>query len=126
MKATLEFNLPEDRLEYNIYHNAINNHSVLFELAHNFMKKQEQYLDSKEHASDEEYAFLNKIKEDIANLLEANEVWLWVYLNHPCVLTAAQYVLQGLFTAIDVNLMLDLLQRDVQYVREPITIVFYL
>jgi hypothetical protein len=74
MKATLEFNLPEEKYEFDMAINAGSYHSVLFELQYNFKKKQENYLDFKEETTEKEYALLEKIMGDIAELMETHDI----------------------------------------------------
>lgn len=73
MKITVEYNLPDDQYDFDMISKAKSYHSVIFELQHNFIKQQMRYLDNKEHASDEEYALIEKITKDIVELLDNND-----------------------------------------------------
>lgn len=70
MKATLEYNLPDETKEFEMAVLSKNYYSVIFELQSNFLRQQRKYLDNKLHTSDEEYALLEKITGEIMELLD--------------------------------------------------------
>lgn len=64
MKATIEFNLPDDSEEYEMYSNALNYYS--------FINAMNEYLRSEikyNNHTDEEYAILEKVREQYFELL---------------------------------------------------------
>jgi hypothetical protein len=70
MKATLEYNLPDETKEFEMAVLSKNYYSVIFELQSNFLRQQRKYLDNKLNTSDEEYALLEKITGEIMELLD--------------------------------------------------------
>lgn len=71
MKAILEFNLPEDKAQYELANKASNFHSVIWDL--------DQYLRNVlKHGSEEfkksEYKTIEKIREQIVSLMQENDV----------------------------------------------------
>ncbi|NDD84128.1 hypothetical protein EBZ38_07620 [bacterium] len=69
MKAILEFNLPEEQSEYELYANAGNLNSALFEFA-NHLRSKIKY----ENLSDVEYRIYDEIRKEFYSILEQNEV----------------------------------------------------
>lgn len=70
MKATLEYNLPDETHEFEIAVLGKNYYNAIFEIQNNFLRQQRKYLDNKAHTSEEEYALLEKITEEIMELLD--------------------------------------------------------
>jgi acyl carrier protein len=64
MKATLEFNLPEDQNDYDLYKDAFEFFKVIWELNQELRKKIKY-----EELSEEEYNVYEKINEFVAELI---------------------------------------------------------
>jgi hypothetical protein len=74
MKATLEFNLPEDLEQY--IEQSFNGkyHSLLFDMCHNYFKTYKRMLDGKE-SSQEEYDLLERMKDDFIAMVEEHNLY---------------------------------------------------
>lgn len=67
MKATLEFELPEEEVEFDLAVNAGNYHSAMFDIAFNLRKRVEWFQDSHPEEDVVEYIF-NEIGTQIEDL----------------------------------------------------------
>jgi hypothetical protein len=73
MKATLEFNLPDDDQEYNLANNAINFWNVLWELDQELRANTKYAPDD---MTDDDYDAYQKIRETLNELMIQNNVSL--------------------------------------------------
>ena len=73
MKATLEFNLPDDEQEYNLANNAMNFWNVLWELDQELRAKTKYAPDD---MTDDDYDAYQKIRETLHELMKDNNVSL--------------------------------------------------
>lgn len=64
MKATLEFNLPDDSEEYEMYSNALNYYSFINSM-NEYLRNEIKY----NNHTDEEYAMLEKVREQYFELM---------------------------------------------------------
>lgn len=65
MKATIEFNLPEENIEFEIYSDAMNMHGALFQITANLRKQMEWLMEGDEECSKNGYALLDKVMDFI-------------------------------------------------------------
>lgn len=73
MKATLEFNLPDDEQEYNLANNAINFWNVLWELDQELRANTKYAPDD---MTDDDYDAYQKIRDKLHELMTENNVSL--------------------------------------------------
>ena len=73
MKATLEFNLPDDEQEYNLANNAINFWNVLWELDQELRSNTKYAPDD---MTDDDYDAYQKIRDKLHELMTENNVSL--------------------------------------------------
>jgi hypothetical protein len=72
MKATLEFNLPEDHIEFEMAVNASKMHSVLWEMDQ-WLRQQYKYMPDSEYSQDK-YDTFEKCREHLRELMMENNV----------------------------------------------------
>ena len=72
MKATLEFNLPEDHIEFEMAVNGSKMHSVLWEMDQ-WLRQQYKYMPDSEYSEDK-YNTFEKCREHLRELMMENNV----------------------------------------------------
>ncbi len=72
MKATLEFNLPEDHIEFELAVNGPKMHSVLWEMDQ-WLRQQYKYMPDSEYSEDK-YNTFEKCREHLRELMMENNV----------------------------------------------------
>ena len=72
MKATLEFNLPEDHIEFEMAVNGSKMHSVLWEMDQ-WLRAQYKYMPDLEYSEDK-YNTFEKCREHLRELMMENNV----------------------------------------------------
>jgi hypothetical protein len=72
MKATLEFNLPEDHIEFEMAVNGSKMHSVLWEMDQ-WLRQQYKYMPDSEYSQDK-YDTFEKCREHLRELMMENNV----------------------------------------------------
>ena len=72
MKATLEFNLPEDHIEFEMAVNGSKMHSVLWEMDQ-WLRAQYKYMPDTEYSEDK-YNTFEKCREHLRELMMENNV----------------------------------------------------
>jgi len=72
MKATLEFNLPEDHIEFEMAVNGSKMHSVLWEMDQ-WLRAQYKYMPDSEYSEDK-YNTFEKCREHLRELMMENNV----------------------------------------------------
>lgn len=72
MKATFTFNLPEEQGEYNVFLQANNMHSAIFEFS-NFLRARWKHHEPPTESPGQEY---DEIREAFITILNENEVRL--------------------------------------------------
>jgi len=70
MKATLEFNLPEDHIEFELAVNGPKMHSVLWEMDQ-WLRQQYKYMPDSEYSEDK-YNTFEKCREHLRELMIEN------------------------------------------------------
>ena len=70
MKATLEFNLPEDHIEFEMAVNGSKMHSVLWEMDQ-WLRQQYKYMPDSEYSEDK-YNTFEKCREHLRELMIEN------------------------------------------------------
>ena len=78
MKAIVEFNLPEDREEYEIFNKASDYHSALFHIASNLKKKVMRQIEAAEDRgmTYNAYDTINLYSEEICRVLDDYKITL--------------------------------------------------
>ena len=69
LKATLEFNLPEDQEEYLLYNSASTLYSILLDFD-NYLRAEIKYNDK---LSDKEYKVYDKIRDKLYEIMQDND-----------------------------------------------------
>ena len=72
MKATLEFNLPEDHIEFEMAVNGSKMHSVLWEMDQ-WLRAQYKYMPDEEYSKDK-YETFEKCREQLREIMFENGV----------------------------------------------------
>ena len=73
MKATLEFNLPEDNYDYKLANNAQSMHTILWEMSQ-WLRSKVKY--ASDDMSEEEYRAYENCRNELLRLLEEENVVL--------------------------------------------------
>ena len=79
MKATIEYNLPDDQHEYDLANSASDMYNALFEINEK-LRSLHKYGD----LNGEQWEMVDKIYQDFHDILIYNKIQLWYYYFQYC------------------------------------------